>query len=1233
MKKLIAGMFAAIAAVSSFAAQPLECVEIETVGAFELSIGLLPKPLELWAAYGTADGGTSLADWQTKVAIRAIDPKKETLPAKLSWALDVPYEALVATTHVRFFLMDGEREYAMSEVWHRRLFDLNGSFEQGTVIDNGPLPHGDSWRGQASSDGWSGTFSLSKAYPNDYYGVPNEFVDGTYVLVLDSDDKSASHAFMVDEDLAGEAILTFRYRRRSVWESNKNLYTATVQLNGDQVANLAVESDRTDNNGYLAGPYRLSLATGENTLTFASSVSPKVSAFIDRIIIQSPNCPLHYPKISCGLTPSYMFASADFAAERFGGDVYFACWKAGEQEGPLEKVASLAAGETFGLTVNGLEMKTDYLWRAELRTAEGTVSTAGSFTTLHASAKTVLGETEITLAGYAGATELKDFPVLVRVSAATMPGIDLASFKSDHSDLRFYDAAGAELPHEVEKWDPEGESLVWVRVPSLSGTNTKIRMNWGETPDSTVQSADTWNDDYVGVWHIDGSAPYRNSTKTANLDATASGTKIQIRNVDEDLSNGRDTYTYSGWYGFPNSVPNTVFGFAAYADNGDYLYKNGNNLVLGRSTNGKTLASDVVPSLVGSGAHHFLLSSNGDSFEFYIDGVRTGADTQVLKQKTGVVFTLTEGGDTVDEARLCRTALSGDWAATEYAQFADPSFCTYAFKSNPEAGLGEEPKVEWNGVPSLGVDHRFTLPYLISWAGGEDAVDELHLVYGPSAGEMVNDMVIAEDVIGAGVAHIAPEVACDTYFVALYAVVNGRRSLMTSVLSATEEESTWTWHRAESGLWQDPANWTVDADVEAWPNSTKAAAVIAADTGAPAGNFVITLNDDVTVRALEVGASAPSPAFDLGGKTLTSAGALQLKNGGSLSVSNGVLKTPSIVGLGKNATMTLSGTTVNLDEGAPWGVAPEFAGSLRVLDGSFLSLVGDASAVEAFNLSEILVSGAGSDLHVDTSKGTGGGDQVVSGLANIRVDAGGRMTVSPSKVSSSWYWPCNGNALTVDGDGSTIEIVFEGGNIAVANGSSLNIWTASNGGTFRFVNSTADGFVAAAGNQMDKAFRLVADNGTLRFEKRFNFGTAETDAACKGPTLVLAGKDANLVVADTTAAEQETVFGSTAEVAQPPVVEFRPSPEGWAQAPIRVANALELRKNLIVRIDVTDLNGGSLRKVPLMTAANGLTVDETVIQNAVIMPAGVRGYQLNLYVEGDTLYAKIVHPGLMLILR
>lgn len=1230
MKKLMMTAFAAC--VAAFAQGATLEVGGEANGVFEVSVGQLPKPLKLWAAYGTADGGTSFVNWQSKVEVRTINPRTESLPTKLSWTLTVPYETFVATTHVRFFLMDGETEYAMSEVWHRRLFDLNGSFEQGTVINNGNLPFGDSWQGQASSDGWSGRFSLSKAYPADYYGVPYEFVDGTYVLVLDSDDKSASHAFTVDEDLAGEATLTFRYRRRSKWENNQGLYSATILLNGGNVATLDVAAGSTADAGYLAGPYPLVLQKGENTLTFASSVSPKMTAFIDRIIVQAPNYQLRYPNLSCELTPSYMFASATFAAARFGGDVYFACWKVGEQEGALEKVASIAAGETYGLTVNDLEMKTDYLWRAELRTAEGTVSTAGSFTTLYGSAKTVLGEVEIALTGYAGETELKDFPVLVRISEATMPGIDLTSFKIDHSDLHFYDAVGTELPHEVEKWNPEGESLVWVRVPSLSGKDTKIRMNWGETPDSTVLPTDTWNGDYVGVWHIDGNAPYRNSTKTANLDATASGTKIQTRNVDDDLSNGRDTYTYSGWYDFPSGVPSTIFGFAAFAANGDYLYKEGNNLVLGRSMLGTTLASDVVPTLEGSGAHHFLLSSDGDSFEFFIDGIRTGGGTRALSQKTGVVFTLTEGGDAVDEARLCRTALSGDWAAAEYSQFADASFCAYDFKSNPEIGLGEESKVAWNGVASLGVDHRFTLPYMISWAGGEKAVDELHLVYGPSAGEMINDMVIAEKVIGAGVAHVAPEVSCDTYFVALYAVVNGKRSLVTSVLSATEEESTWTWYKAESGRWQDPANWTVDADVEAWPNSTKAAAVIAADTGAAAGDFVITLNDDVTVRALEVGALAPSPAFDLGGKTLTSVGALQLKNGGSLSVSNGVLNTPSIVGLGKNATVTLSGTAVNLDEGAPWGEASAFAGSLRVLDSSSLALAGDRSAVEAFSLNEILVSGAGSDLHVDTARSQAVG-QEVCGRASVRVAAGGRMTVSSYKPNIAWFWPCEGNELTVDGDGSTLEVVFAGGNIGIASGSSLNVWTASNGGTFRFVNGTADGFVAAADNQMDGALRLVADNGTLRFEKRFNFGTAETDAACKGPTLVLIGKDAKFVVADTTEAEQATVFGSTAEVAQPPVVEFRPSPEGWAEAPIRIANALELKKNLAIRIDVTDLNGGMLRKVPLMAAANGLTVDESVIRNAGIVPAGVRGYQVSLFVEGNTLYAKVVRPGMMVILR
>ena len=77
----------------------------------------------------------------------------------------------------------------------------------------------------------------------------------------------------------------------------------------------------------------------------------------------------------------------------------------------------------------------------------------------------------VTLSGYTGNSTLTDFPVLVRLPAAVsslcMPGGD---------DIRFADAAGNLLNHEVDTWNPDGESLVWVCVPSLSGTDTTLTL-------------------------------------------------------------------------------------------------------------------------------------------------------------------------------------------------------------------------------------------------------------------------------------------------------------------------------------------------------------------------------------------------------------------------------------------------------------------------------------------------------------------------------------------------------------------------------------------------------------------------------------------------------------------------------------------------------------------------------------------------------------------------------------
>ena len=79
---------------------------------------------------------------------------------------------------------------------------------------------------------------------------------------------------------------------------------------------------------------------------------------------------------------------------------------------------------------------------------------------------------EMTVSGYAGSTTLADFPVLVRLAAGSPTGFDYADCASDGSDIRFADAAGNLIPHEIDTWNAAGESLVWVRLPSVASGAT-----------------------------------------------------------------------------------------------------------------------------------------------------------------------------------------------------------------------------------------------------------------------------------------------------------------------------------------------------------------------------------------------------------------------------------------------------------------------------------------------------------------------------------------------------------------------------------------------------------------------------------------------------------------------------------------------------------------------------------------------------------------------------------------
>ena len=109
-----------------------------------------------------------------------------------------------------------------------------------------------------------------------------------------------------------------------------------------------------------------------------------------------------------------------------------------------------------------------------------------------------------TVAGYAvDKPSLTGFPVLVRIAANSPSGFsydDLHS-KSTGDDIAFVGMDGGGLPFEIDTWDPDGTSLIWVQLPTMAN-GTQFVMCWGsDTSGKTVCGDNPWSD-YTGVWHM-----------------------------------------------------------------------------------------------------------------------------------------------------------------------------------------------------------------------------------------------------------------------------------------------------------------------------------------------------------------------------------------------------------------------------------------------------------------------------------------------------------------------------------------------------------------------------------------------------------------------------------------------------------------------------------------------------------------------------------------------------------
>lgn len=131
-------------------------------------------------------------------------------------------------------------------------------------------------------------------------------------------------------------------------------------------------------------------------------------------------------------------------------------------------------------------------------------------------ADSFLYSADVQVNGYTSAFQQRDFPLLVRIGPERIRDFSYDDAGANGSSLGFelvtFAADGTvesveTVPHEIDTWNPDGESLVWVRHPSLSNDyRRRLRLYWklktGASP-PTLPSARVWGD-YVSVWHMTG---------------------------------------------------------------------------------------------------------------------------------------------------------------------------------------------------------------------------------------------------------------------------------------------------------------------------------------------------------------------------------------------------------------------------------------------------------------------------------------------------------------------------------------------------------------------------------------------------------------------------------------------------------------------------------------------------------------------------------------------------------
>ena len=406
-----------------------------------------------------------------------------------------------------------------------------------------------------------------------------------------------------------------------------------------------------------------------------------------------------------------------------------------------------------------------------------------------------------TASGYAGASTLANFPVLVRLSDVS--GFNFADFTTPVDELRFTDAAGNNLNYEIDTWDSTAnKALVWVSVPSLSGTTTEIRAYYGPSSTSglpSVSSEAVWSSaGYYGVWHMnetnakDSSANHLDGTASNLVEAVNAkvGTGVnfpsnsQITTTNTPNSAFTSAISFETW-ACPSEVTAeyALFGKEALAT---FKIKAGKTRF---TTPGKTDFDKVTASVSAKAWCHLVVSFlPKQAAKVYVNGTLDKSQTDTkgfndLVNSHPIVFGSNQWNQyykgILDECRLMTAALSDDWIAADYATQNNADFLTASSVTDCRS-------VDISLTQNGGTCARFSsVVDGISLSGGQSAT--LKILYGTADDALNDELVVSGTVTASGLfpAQVKGLSRGTNYFFKAVLVLPNNTTIESAVLPVT----------------------------------------------------------------------------------------------------------------------------------------------------------------------------------------------------------------------------------------------------------------------------------------------------------------------------------------------------------------------------------------------------------------------------------------------------------------